>query len=241
MAQDVITKQVGYLHFPKTAGTTLGNAILGRVKSRIAVSSWRDAVDADLASHQFIHGHLLYHQLEETLGDDGFMMTNFRHPIERIYSLYRFRRRRPEDPEHEAAMSMSLAEYVEEGHGSQTYLHQLTSEVVIEDGKPAKAVPSMPDRESRMKLAKERIDSFDHVGISEYFDYSMLLLAHDLEVTPFWSATTMNTAPSPTTRKELDEDTIKTILRVASADIALYNYALERFKREVQKLIGADA
>ena len=92
-----------------------------------------------------------------------------------------------------------------------------------------------------MKLAKERIDSFDHVGISEYFDYSMLLLAHDLEVTPFWSATTMNTAPSPTTRKELDEDTIKTILRVASADIALYNYALERFKREVQKLIGADA
>ena len=241
MTQDAITQQVGYLHFPKTAGTTLGNAILGRVKSRIAVTSWSEAMDADLASHQFIHGHLLYHQLEETLGDDGFMMTNFRHPIERIYSLYRFRRRRPEDPEHEAAMNVSLKEYVEEGHGSQTYLHQLTAEVVAEDGKPAQALPSKPDRESRMKLAKERIDSFDHVGISEYFDYSMLLLASDLGVTPFWSAVTMNTAPSPTTRKDLDEETIKTILRVASADIELYNYALERFKRDVEKLVGGNS
>lgn len=233
-------QRVGFLHFPKTAGTTLGNAIISRANDRIAVTSWKEADAADLTSPQVVHGHLLYDQLVECMGPEGFLMTNFRHPIERIFSLYRFRQRRPDDPHHEAAMSMTLAEFVEAGYGTHTYLPQLTHEVVKDDNGVATGVrPSPGTPADRLALAEKRIDSFDHVGISEYFDYSMLLLAHDLGVEPFWSAATMNTAPSPTSRKDLDEDTIEVIKRCVAGEIRLYNYALKRFKRDISKLVGA--
>lgn len=230
-----LDRQVGFLHFPKTAGTTLGNAILGRVSSRVAVTSWREAEDENLADFQFVHGHLLYEQLTEEL-DGAFLMTNFRHPIERIHSLYKFRRRRPEDPDHEAAMQLSLAEFAEAGYGSQTYVHQLTDRIERGDG-GSRVVPGAATRPERLELAKQRIDGFDHVGISEYFEYSMLLLAHDLQCEPFWATASMNTAPTPTTRQDLDEETVETIIRVAGDDIQLYRYALARFQRDIRAIV----
>lgn len=234
--EEKLDRQIAYLHFPKTAGTTLGNVIVDRVESRAAFTSWREAEGETLADYQFVHGHLLYEQLRRSMPEDTFVMTNFRHPIERIYSLYKFRRRRPDDPEHEAAMTLSLAEFVEEGHGSQTYLHQLTDEIVHEPNGDVRAVPSVRARPERLQLAKDRIDTLDHVGISEYFDYSMLLLAHDLGCEPFWGAMSMNAAPKVTTRDDLDEETIEVIMRVASEDIQLYRYALERFKNDLRTL-----
>ncbi len=233
-------QRVGYLHFPKTAGTSLATALVARAKNRVAVTSWRAAETVDLRSPELVHGHLIYEQLIDAMGPDGFLMTNFRHPIERAISLYRFRRRRPEDPEHEAAMSMSLADYVAAGHGCQTYLPQLTNRIVTrEDG--STAIEANPGTAAdRLRLAEERIDSFDHVGISEYFDYSVLLLARDLGTEPFWSTVRVNTAPSPTTRDDLDPETVEALTNNLVGEIRLYNYALRRFKKDLSKLTSPE-
>ena len=132
-AKPELSRRVGYLHFPKTAGTSLATSLVARAKDRIAVTSWKEAEKADLTSPQVVHGHMNYGQLTECMGDDGFLMTNFRHPIERSISLYRFRQRRPDDPEHEAAMSLSLTEFVAKGYGTKTYLSQLTTKVERDD------------------------------------------------------------------------------------------------------------
>ena len=237
-AKPELNRRVGYLHFPKTAGTSLATSLVARAKDRIAVTSWKEAEEADLTSPQVVHGHMHYGQLAESMGDDGFLMTNFRHPIERAISLYRFRQRRPDDSEHEAAMSLSLTEFVAKGYGTKTYLPQLTTKVERDDDGNAKMVAEGETVAERLDLAEERIDSFDHVGISEYFDYSALLLAHDLQTEPFWSTVRVNTAPAPTTRDDFDPETIEAVTQSLVAEIRLYNYALKRFKKDLARLVA---
>lgn len=234
----VINGRVGYLHFPKTAGTSLATALVARAEDRVALTSWKEAEEKDIDSPQVIHGHMIYEQVAESIGDSGFIMTNFRHPIERSISLYRFRQRRPDDAEHEAAMSLSLEEFVAKGHGCQTYLPQLTNRIERDDDGTAKIVPSEGTVAERLQLAEQRIDSFDHVGISEYFDYSVLLLAHQLGTEPFWSTVRVNTAPSPTTRDDFAPEVIEAVTQHLVGEIRLYNYALKRFKSDLAEFVA---
>lgn len=237
MKKNILDRRVGYLHFPKTAGTSLATALVARTADRVALTSWRDAEDKDVNSPQLVHGHLIYDQLQDCMGEDAFLMTNFRHPIERSISLYRFRQRRPDDPDHEAAMSMTLDEFVAQGHGCQTYLPQLTNKVERRDDGTATVVPGEGTIAERLDLAEKRIDALDHVGISEYFDYSVLLLARDLKTEPFWSTVRVNTAPSPTTRDDFDPEVIASVTKNMVGEIRLYNYALERFKRDLATFV----
>lgn len=202
------------------------------------MTSWKEAEESDLKKPQLVHGHLIYEQLIDALGPDGFLMTNFRHPIERSISLYRFRQRRSDDAEHEAAMTMSLAEFVSKGHGCQTYLPQLTSRIVADENGSPQIVQSEGTVAERLQLAEQRIDSFSHVGISEYFDYSVLLLARDLGTEPFWSTVRVNTSPTVTTRDDFDPETIEEMTSNLVGEIRLYNYALKRFKRDLARVIN---
>lgn len=135
-------------------------------------------------------------------------------------------------------MTLSLKDFVEAGHGSQTYVSQLTDVLVPNGDGITVRQPGPGSLDDRLQRAKERIDRFDHVGISEYFDYSMLLLAHDLGWEPFWSIPTANTAPTRTDRADLDDETIETICRVAAVDIQLYRHALARFRSDLAVMIG---
>ena len=202
------------------------------------MTSWKEAEQSDLKSPQLVHGHLVYDQLVEALGPNAFLMTNFRHPIERAISLYRFRQRRPDDPEHEAAMSLSLAEFVANGHGCQTYLPQLTNRIVTDDDGSTRIAPAEGTVAERLQLAEQRIDSFAHVGISEYFDYSVLLLARDLGTEPFWGIVRVNTSPTVTTRDDFDLEIIEEITKNLVGEIRLYNYALNRFRKDIAGLVG---
>lgn len=207
-----------YLHFPKTGGTALAQLLVPLMGDRLAVARAEQA-EVDLARYDWVHGHLLYHQIER-LAHRPFTMTMLRNPVERILSLYRFHRRRPDDPVHELANKLSFHQFVERGIGTNTYLDMLAGDV---DG-------SRRNDPDRIRVASRRLDTFDFVGITENFEYSALLLAAELGVEPFWRIGHANSAPSPTRRADIDPDTIALIKQEAAADMKIYRRAVRLFR-----------
>ncbi len=228
-----LDRQLVYLHFPKTAGTSYAQHVVPILGNRLPLTGWREAEREDLDQFDFVHGHIYFDQVER-LSDKPLMMTMLRHPIERIFSLYRFQKRRPQDPMYETVNSMTFHEFVERRYGTQVYISMLTDTVSGEEEGPK---PSRQGRE-RVELALERLERFEVLGITEYFPYSLLLLSRELNIEPFWQIGTANTAPTPTTRDDLEPETIKLLRQVAGADIEIYDRAVELFKERVRQMIG---
>lgn len=222
--------QTVFVHFPKTAGTALAQLLIDTNTKRLAVAQWSEA-ERDLEPYELVHGHVHFDQVLRR-APDAARITMLRHPIERIVSLYAFHRRRPEDPMYETASRLSLHEFVEAGHGTQTYLSMLTDEVVNGALKPAEG-----SRPERLDRAISRLDTFDGVGITEYFDYSLIVLCRALGRPPIWRRSTANSAPTPTTRDNVEPDTIRLIRQKAALDIRLYEHALARFKQAVANVV----
>lgn len=232
-----LTRKLCYLHFPKTAGTALATHLVPMMGDRLAVAKWQDAERDDLESFDWIHGHVYYEQIQQRFTQTPFLMTMLRHPIERIFSLYRFYGRKPELGMQEKVQNMTFHDFVEERLGIHVYLGQLTGKVhTDENGAPTVTMEGTV--EQRIRLAKQRLLNFDYIGISEQFSYSTLLLAHDLGLEPMWHMSTANSAPSTTTRDNIEPETIELIKKYANPDIQIYNYANELFRGRIRKLAG---
>lgn len=221
--------QAVFLHFPKTAGTAMAQLLIDPDEHRLAVAHWPDA-EVRLDRFSFVHGHLYFDQIER-LAPVARRITLLRHPIERLYSLYRFHKRRPDDPMFEIATAMSFHEFIDRGYGVETYTSMLTDDV-----RGATPSPAAGGRPGRLELAQRRLETFDAVGIMEYFDYSMLLMARALGRPPVWRTSTANSAPEPTLRSEIAPETIRLIRQRASLDIRIYECALTIFKQQVTAL-----
>lgn len=86
--------RVFFLHNPKAGGTSITTLLTAAIGAENAASS-----DASLpidrkqwkhwSKHDFIYGHCGY-ELFKSAGRNYFLITNFRHPVSRIVSLYDF-------------------------------------------------------------------------------------------------------------------------------------------------------
>ncbi len=231
-----LDRQLVHIHFPKTAGTAFAQHLVPVLGDRLAVASWPEAERDDISRFAWVHGHIYFDQMER-LTEKPILTTMLRHPIERILSLYRFHQRRPEDPMYEMANSHTFHEFVEKRVGSQVYVSMLADSVPPGAEAPS---PSLKGRD-RVELALERLDRFDVIGITEHFDYSLLMLCSELNIEPFWRVSTANSAPTPTTRKDIEPETLKLIRQVAGADIEVYERALDLFRMRVRERLGITA
>lgn len=222
---------LAHLHFPKTAGTAFAQQLVGVLGERLAVSSWQQFEGADLSDTSWVHGHIYFDQIDQ-LPHRPTLTTMLRHPVERIHSLYRFHKRRPEDPMYERANSLTFHQFVDAGIGSQVYVSMLADAIDRETMRPVQTATGR----DRIDLALSRLEQFDVIGITEHFEYSLLLLSGHLGLEPFWRVSTANTAPTPTLRDDIDESTIQLIGRMAGADIEIYNRAVELFRAQVREL-----
>jgi hypothetical protein len=223
-----------FLHIPKTAGSTLMRILENQYGServlKLYDSTYGDEVASlsaeELSRTRVIAGHF-YFGAHHRLPARFRYLTFLREPVARVLSHYEFVRRRPEHYLHEAASSLSLADYVHfcgaaEPNNDQTRL-LAGAEMASSDGTCSPAM---------LPAAKRNLDLHAAVGLTEAFDASLVLMGRTfgwkrpLYVRRNVSARSDGEATLSAQAREVVEEH-------NSLDAELYGYACERFRRDV--------
>jgi hypothetical protein len=223
-----------FLHLPKTAGSTLrrilerqygSDAVLGLYESTFG-DEVATLTPEQMGSTRVIAGHF-YFGVHEHLSGPWSYLTFLREPVERVVSHYHFVRRQPEHYLHEAALAMSLPEYVRfcgeaEPNNDQTRL-LAGAAMASADGTSAPAM---------LPAAKRNLDSHAAVGLTEAFDASLVLMRRVFGWgRPFYVRQNVREQRSGSQSVPADE---REVIRTYNAlDVELYRHACERFARDV--------
>ena len=216
-----------FLHIPKTGGTTL-NSIFTR-EYTVKEFHNHDLFDRKVIpfselneDHKrrinAISGHHFY-GVHEFFNKPYRYFTMLRHPVDRVLSLYYYLKEN-NYAGYEWMERMTLEEFIEaspEAHNNQTTLlcGFLTN----------------PD----VELAKERLKSFDIVGVTELFDESLYLLKKTFK----WKNIDyrrVNITKFRLKKEELPEETIKLIEKYNEMDLEVYLYAKELLLNKLDNL-----
>jgi hypothetical protein len=223
-----------FLHLPKTAGSTLlrilerqygSDAVLGLYESTFG-DEVATLTPEQRGSTRVIAGHF-YFGVHQHLWGPWSYLTFLRDPVERVVSHYHFVRRQPEHYLYEAALAMSLPEYVRfcgeaEPNNDQT---RLLAGGAMASGDGTSAPAMLP-------AAKRNLDSHAAVGLTEAFDASLVLMRRVLGWgRPFYVSQNVGEQRSAIQSVSADE---REVIRTYNAlDVELYRHACERFGRDV--------
>ncbi|MDG2223122.1 MAG: sulfotransferase family 2 domain-containing protein [Rubripirellula sp.] len=236
-----------HVHIPKTAGTALfalAARVYGRIPGKVdscihcVPLDW-DASDKELemasvlANHRgrpirFISGHCS-HAIRNQLPFDPVTISMLRNPVLRAVSAYNNMRRDPKNGYHRAAIAMSL-------HG---VLEQRTIPE-LENGQVRRIAGLPPDvgtlNREHLELAKQNLDQdFAVVGLTERFDETVELLRIHLNW-PRKGYMPWNVAPKKQAELEISSETWALLQERNSLDVSLYEYAVQRFDRQIASL-----
>jgi len=234
-----------FLHIHKTAGMTLRGLCVKNFRQGrqfntelvyISRSNWsacRERVQnlspEELASYQVFKGHM-YFGLHENIPTPSRYFTFLREPIQRALSHYRVILRRKDLPEGHR-IDPSLPNW---NLGNETYLMQS-----LDNGQTRAIAGADPDmafgacNETHLAEAKRNLDThFDFVGLTEHFDLSLLLMRRALG----WGwhfYVPDNVAPQD--HISLPPQTEEYLRMLNKFDLALYDYAREKFQRMAEE------
>lgn len=228
-----------FLHIPKTAGSTLMRILEHQYGServlKLYDSTFGDEVSGlsaeELRRTRVIAGHFYFGAHLRLPGAFRYL-TFLRDPVARVVSHYEFVRRRPEHYLHEAALSLSLADYVRfcgaaEPNNDQTRL-LAGGHMASTDGTCSPAM---------LAAAKQNLDVHAAVGLTEAFDASLVLMRRTFGwKRPLYVRRNVSarSGAGPLSAEERE-----VVEAHNSLDAELYRYACERFRRDIAEY-GAD-
>ncbi len=253
--------QTYFLHIPKTAGTSLRSVIEEQFPSdHIAPFSYMhelaDVIKRDqreLERYSLFAGHL-GHTLISLLPQQPRVITMIREPVGRTISrfknLMRNRLRKAVGYERFLDPESTIEDFLEFPPTRRLITNfqvrnlaldfDLTKRYYDDDGqeilpKQAKLLSytttDMSDDELLAK-AKQRLASFEFVGITDRFADSMRLLLATFGWTTAMDVPHLNALPDSTiTEQTLSPDTIERIQEYTYLDTALYHFAVELFEK----------
>jgi hypothetical protein len=225
---------VVFLHIPKTAGTSFNSALSWeywwrpsyRVPLRdFGADKFKALPESERAKLSLLRGHMHF-GLHEYLPQPSTYVTFLRKPAERIISYWETAQReaaaRPESKFWllQAARTMTLEEAIRTGN----HIEFDNAQVRRVSGMKA---PVGQCTSEMLAKAKENIEQyFSFVGLTNYFDESLLLLRRILRwrKPPFYAKAKVSPPKSERSRADL-----KLIQAHNEMDSALYNYAEARF------------
>ena len=176
-----------FIHLPRTGGTTLERVLERKYRSRVIsaetlwepLSSVAELPDEVKERALVVQGHL-HHGVHDYLPRDCDYITILREPVARVVSMYRFIRGNPKHWLHEELVrsGASLAEFVRAGMDPGVDNHQTRLIAGIGAGDFGRAQAELDA--SALALAKQNLDGFKAVGLTERFDESFIMIRRAL-------------------------------------------------------------
>jgi hypothetical protein len=228
-----------HIHVPKNAGSTF-NAILARRFGGRYLSDYKYPPGYILSEAEK-REYVLAHPECECIGNHVFRfpgpplpevtyryLTFLRHPVPRLVSLYAYERK-TSDPSH--CSHRPLEEWLD---------IRLTSRDSALTNYQTYHICGLDDPvKMSFDLARRTLEQFDFVGILEDFDNSLLLLARSLG----WPLDDLYYRKVNETKSEstvaVNSQTRQRILDLNQLDLQLYEYGLERHRRNLSSMSRA--
>lgn len=228
-------QKIFFYHMPKAGGTSIRSALHeGFEASRIAPIIENDVLghENNAGKYHPFRGFDLYSghygvDIHDAVADGHLPMSNFRHPVSRIYSLYRYFR----------AVDVSESD-LKQRHYATVRLAKETSfadfissddEIVAiyisdQQARQLTGSPWSPQRAIDLDAARKRIDALAWFYICENPVKSLAWLRDVLGIT---SIPVLNVSPQLEIPEEAEE-CATVILKRNRADLALYEYAVDQ-------------
>jgi hypothetical protein len=237
-----------FLHVPKTAGTTLKTILSRQYGPDEIAKCYYDKPDKTLKGQlekilslsksqadriKIVMGHMGF-GLHEHLAWPCTYFTVLRDPIDRAISSYYQTRRAKFDKLRHDAQRLNLRDFVSSGllkamDNGQT---RLLSGAALNEDLLGKEVEYGACTEEMLQQAKNNLDDFAAVGISERFDESLMLLMQVFGWSkPYYVKS--NVGRNKTARNELSRDTLTCLERHNELDLQLYEHATHVFNKAV--------
>lgn len=240
--------QLCFLHIPKTAGSTF-TAILDAQFHVDKIWCAADRLTPESANaFKLFRGHLDY-DVYQQLGRKPIYLSMLRDPLKRVISLYKFWQRARErgGPDHAAFGSLLKDATISGLKGfvshtdpavsltlSNRQARQIAANVGIRQYANSNADLSDADV---LALAKQHVDEFALVGLTERFQESVLLLFYIFGWYPNIDYQSLRVAPRSFEADDLDPETVEIILERNQLDIELYHYAQERLNAQFAQMV----
>jgi len=233
-----LNRTIIFLHIPKAAGTTIHSILENQYSSKSIFSIHGGKVQESMDKFKrlsdkrkreiiLIKGHMKF-GLHKFIPQPSTYFSLIRDPIDRIVSHYHYVLRTPNHYLYNKVKKadMDIKEYVESGISTELNNGQLRDLSGV--GKSFK-FGECPN--NLMKIVRYNINThFSFIGLFERFDESIIFLKRQFNwKTPYYIH--RNVTKNRMKVKELDSETIKTIIKYNKMDIQFYNDYKEKFDK----------
>lgn len=248
------SKNIFFMHIPKTAGSTF-NAFLrccypsSQYNSHIERLDYQDRKNL-IGNTKCVSGHLPWYQLRDLLVNSNYHLYSIiRDPYEQLHSHLNYVRRVQSDAEHEDKFAYRHNKRIRE-LSAQLNKVKFSNDSEIErmvkncqdyqldffdnmqtryflDYRPGKV--TMADLEH----AKSTIDQFELVGLTEFYDKYLNRYCNELQLPPQVQAERLNKSDSYKLFDHSLPSTKNALHPLVEVDLKIYQYIVEKFWSDV--------
>jgi len=235
-----MSERVAFIHIPKTAGSTFvsilhkiyprekrfkisaGNSLPASFQYEVAAKSV-EKLDWEIVKKiQLLYGHMPFVINNKT--KDFKFITILRDPIERVISDYYYVKSTPANPLHLLVKDFTLIQYIT----NKRSLHLDNLQTRLLSGRINGKL-----KEIDLKIAIENLNTrFVAVGITEYFELSLILFKKQLKWHTLPDFVNQNTGKSKP--KSLNDHESEVVKQYNQFDRKLYDFYLKKFLMEVR-------
>lgn len=236
-------EQMCFIHIPKTAGTTMSAILESRFDHQHICPTpyWRNLRQMsqdEMTPYQLFRGHFPY-DVADLVPGKPVCITMLRDPIERVISAYEFMKtciivNPPARKVQEKARTLSLKDYVRDPEVNGV-INAQTRMVAGRDCQSRKIDQRDP---IALDIAKENLEYFAFVGLTEQFWDSMGLLSYQFGWTPPKEIQRLMVGQKKLRRENLTQDVIDVITEYNQLDIEFYEYSKAIFEAQYAKMVA---
>lgn len=239
--------QLCFVRIPKTGSTTLISILDAQFSVAeicpVLVGDLPQTTPEQLAPYRLFRDHFDY-DIHQYLPRSPVYITMLRDPVSRAISHYEFCKRCPNQTPFDNYLREEAAKGLKAFvchpdptiriRTSNLQTRQIAAGLGSRHGNPFEPSPleSQLSDADLFTLAKQHLDAFAFVGITEQFQDSILLLAYSFGWYPVAEYQSLRVATKKSKKDELDPDILEAILSVNQLDWELYQYGRSRFQTQ---------